>query len=110
MVVHGDGEGSALGYPTANFDISKEELGLVSGVYAARVTYLNGVYKAALVVLDAPWKVEAHLLDYTGGDLYGAELFVEPLEKVSDIIKHSTITELKQKIADDVEKVKDVLK
>lgn len=105
-VVHGDGRGAGLGYPTANFAISPEELGLAAGVYAAEVVVQGKLYHAALVVQELPWKVEAHLLDYQGRALYGEVLTVRPKLKVSEVERQPSLAELKEKIRQDLELVR----
>lgn len=105
-VVRGDGDGSVLGYPTANFEIQSEELNLDTGIYAATVKHDEKEYKGALCVHEDAKKVEVHLIDYVGGPLYGERLEVIPLDKVSEFEAHSMLSDLKQKIASDVDRVK----
>lgn len=106
QVVKGDGEGSVLGYPTANFNITYQELGLSPGVYATRIQHKGVEHRAALCVHGDIEKVEAFILDYVGGPLYGEVLQVEPLDKVSDFRNCTSLSELKAKIASDVSKVR----
>ncbi|MBI4993085.1 MAG: riboflavin kinase [Candidatus Magasanikbacteria bacterium] len=105
-VIHGDGVGKRLGYPTANLDIKKEKIKLSPGVYAARAVLNTKKYNASLVIQEKIFKVEVHLLDYTGEDFYGAYLEVEPVEKVSKIVPFKSEGELIKKIAEDTKKVK----
>lgn len=96
-VIPGHGLGTKLGYPTANIqcvDCPNQ------GVYAARVS-MNGVeYKAAAVARDN--LVEVLLFDFKG-DLYGQELEVEILKKVSEIKKFDNQDDLIKKIKADIE-------
>lgn len=105
IVVHGDGLGKGLGYPTANLNVHRAEAKFAVGIYAAEATLRNVVYQAALVINDNPWKVEVYFIDYSGADFYGEEIHVSPIQKVSQLERYDSIDELKQKIADDVELV-----
>lgn len=106
-VISGDGIGKTFGYPTANLSLKRSQVAFSSGVYAARATLGREVYKAALVILEKPWKVEVHLLDYKGPDFYGLLLSVDPIQKMSEIESYDSTEELKEKIASDLELIKD---
>lgn len=107
-VMHGDGMGAKYGYPTANLDTKPEDTHLKVGVYAGYAWRRNKKYPAAIVLQGNPWKVEVHLLGYVG-DLYGEELKVEAIERVSEVEKCDTEEELITKIRHDVELVKALL-
>ena len=107
-VIHGDGAGKPLGYPTANLDCAVAETKLPDGVYAARATLQGSEYRAALIISSAVKKVEVYLLDYRGMDFYGDRLSVEPVGRVSEIVA-LTPGELKEKIARDVAAVEGLL-
>ena len=49
-VIHGDGIGKKLGFPTANLEIKISELDLKSGVYSAQSFLLEDKYSAALII------------------------------------------------------------
>lgn len=84
-VVHGDGRGRKLGFPTANLDLDHELMPPV-GVWATRVVRLvSGERHGAVtnigfrptVVDGAPEPtIEVHVLDFAG-DLYGERIAVE---------------------------------
>lgn len=109
IVIHGDGFGKKLGYPTANIDreaYQEKKLDLKHGVYAGMVERKNGDrYVAGIVVgpvddTGLP-KLEAHLLDFDD-DLYGEQLtfmigdFLRPFEN------YETIDAIKDAIAADI--------
>lgn len=107
-VVAGDRIGHALGFPTANLDVT----GLVlppNGVYAANTTVDGKKFRVALNIGVRPTvasgqpqlRVEAHLLEFTG-DLYGRDLVVEMGPKLRDERRFSSPTELRQQIESDV--------
>ena len=83
-VVHGDGQGAPLGFPTANLRLHEEKLVPADGIYAvwARPAGEPAWRAGAMSIGVRPtfgWQVrtlEVHLLDF-GGDLYGRDLTVE---------------------------------
>ena len=56
-----------------------------------------------------PMEIEVHLLDYSGKDIYGELLTVEPVQKVSEIETYSSTEELIKKIQQDLVMVRDLL-
>ena len=115
-VIHGDHEGSRLGFPTANLDprtLDITESGLKVGVYAGYVTLEDGaLYKAGIVIRPRGSEnvlcAEAHLLDFKG-DLYDStitislEAYIRPYEKFS----HKEL--LKEAIQADIETIRKIL-
>jgi riboflavin kinase/FMN adenylyltransferase len=82
IVVHGDGRGRTIGFPTANMDVWVEQMLPGNGVYAGWV-HLNGeTYMAAANIGNRPTfngstvTVEAHLLDFDR-DIYGQNLIFD---------------------------------
>lgn len=107
-VIHGEKIGRSLGYPTANLDVSIENLSLSDGVYAAKATIGHDTYNAALIVIRVRKKCEVHLLDFSG-DLYGRHLHVEPVQRVSAIERFDSMKELKEKMDKDMMLVRSCL-
>ncbi len=105
-VIHGEKIGRTLGYPTANIDISQNDLPLDAGVYAALVSVGAIEYQGALVILSVPWKVEVYIIDMPAQDLYGHVLSVVVKQKISDITQIASLDALKDKIANDVTQIK----
>lgn len=107
--VRGERRGSALGFPTANLELH-HGVRPPNGVYAADVP-LDGRSWRAVVNLgtrptfkaDGPETIEAHLLDWTGGDLYGRELEVRFLARLRDERRFDGVEALRGQIASDVE-------
>lgn len=102
IVVHGDGLGRGLGYPTANLDVHRTQAKFAVGIYAAEAELRRKTYRAALVINNDPWKVEVYFIDYRGPDFYGEEVRVWPIQKVSQLERYDSLDELKEKIAADV--------
>ncbi len=106
--------GRLLGFPTANIH-TKAPLLPARGVYAAW-TWLDGQrYKGALNIGFNPTfdnersTVEVHLLDFDR-DIYGETLSVEPVLHIRPEQKFEGLDALKAQIANDVQKVDDVLR
>lgn len=117
-VLHGDGRGKSLGYPTANFRLPNELLPK-EGVYAARVATLKAegymtldgiVYIGSKPTFDkTEVGMEVHLFD-SNDDLYGKRLLVTFIEWVRGDEKFSDTDALVRQIGQDIEKAKSILK
>ena len=94
MVVEGDHRGRELGYPTANLRFDYEPAMPPRGIYTGRVAVPErgvGPEHPALVSIgvrptfhdEGQLLVEVHLLDFDG-DLYGAELELELLDRLRE--------------------------
>lgn len=106
-VIHGDGFGRQLGYPTANIPSTKAATFFQPGVYAATVHLGSEKYKAALAIHDKHLKIEVFLLDYQGPDFYGVSITIDPMQRLSGMEHYDSIEELKEKITSDVEMVRE---
>lgn len=101
VVVHGNGIGSTLGFPTANISYSPSKLLPLSGVYSATVdiqgmSFLHEKGRAVVNIGTNPTvgnirtTVEAHLLDFSGS-LYDHTLtihfqrFIRPERRFSSL-------------------------
>jgi len=103
IVEKGRGEaGPVYGLPTANIKVGGW---FRPGVYAAKVTTDSNTWNAIVCYGAAKDTLEAHLFNFNG-DLYGQTITVEILEKVSDIDPLISIELMKNKIQQDVKKVK----
>ena len=67
-VVHGEGYGRKLGFPTVNIHIQDVEH-LPPGVYSGEVSLDDKEYKAGIVISPTE-KIESHLIGYSG-NAYG---------------------------------------
>ena len=131
IVVHGNGLGRRLGFPTANLDLH-HELHPPPGVYACRAQILDGSSDAAPNVkhpaacnigfrptlqpadgrdgghATGSAVVEVHLLDFEG-DLYGAQLELEFVARIRDEMRFPDLGALTDQIARDVSAARSIL-
>ncbi len=111
-VVRGGRRGTQIGFPTANLGLAGR-VHPPAGVYAAEALLEGRGYRAAAVLGTGPtfheggeMKLEAHLLDYAGGDLYGRVLEVRFLERIRDERKFESLEALRRQIGADVASVR----
>jgi len=117
-VLHGDGMGKALGYPTANFRLPNE-LVPGEGIYAARVSLLKTegvkVFDAVVYIGSKPTfekkdvRMEVHLFNFEE-DIYGRRLLVSFVEWIREDAKFPDEAALIRQIGEDIEKAKLILK
>lgn len=116
-VVEGHHAGSLMGFPTANLRPDcVEQLVPGRGVYAVRA-YVEGFSYMAMVnigwrpTLDngSDQSIEAHLLDYTGGPLYGQQLKLYFYRRVRDEQRFESIEDLQRQLAIDADTVRQML-
>ena len=107
-VVRGSGRGRRLGVPTANLQMAPEKLVPARGVYAARLCLDGKEYGGAMnvgvvptFVPDGSQSVEVHILDFDG-DLYGARLQIECIERLRDERKFAGPDDLLAQIRADI--------
>ncbi|MCS7013612.1 MAG: bifunctional riboflavin kinase/FAD synthetase [Chloroherpetonaceae bacterium] len=107
-VVHGERRGRLIGFPTANLEIS-HPIKLIPhiGVYAADVSLATGRYRAMVNIGYRPTvsnlprlQIEAHILNFSG-DLYGATLTLELLQRLRDEQKFPSLEALKAQLEED---------
>lgn len=107
-VVHGEGRGKDLGFPTANLFTDGSALP-PSGVYAAWATLADGARLGALVNIgnrptfgeSQGTTVEAYILDHEG-DLYDQALSLAIVRRLRAEVAFPNVDALKAQIAEDV--------
>ena len=105
-VIHGDGRGRKLHYPTANLD-ARNELLPRAGVYVTEVIVGLTRHTSVTNVGSRPTfrsgglGVETHLIDFEG-DLYGEIMEVRFLARIRDEEKFADGAELSDQIARDL--------
>jgi riboflavin kinase / FMN adenylyltransferase len=109
-IARGEGNGRALGYPTANLN-PENELPPATGVYAGRAhldcqevnCVINVGYRPTLYRRrEGSPVIEAHLLDYDG-DLYGTDMSLDFCTRLRAEKRFSSRDELRKQIAKDIE-------
>jgi len=109
-VVHGDGRGRELGWPTANVVPDERLIRPDQGVYAARA---NGHPAAVNIGVRPQFEtgrgvlIEAHLIDFEG-DLYGQELRLDFLRRLRGEKLFASVDGLVEQIGRDVERAREL--
>lgn len=121
VVVEGDKRGRELGYPTANVPVRAGAAAPADGVYAGRLTVLDGpdagaTYPAAISVGTNPTfagererRVESYVLDRTDLELYGREVEVAFVERLRGMVQFASVDELLVAMAGDVAQARTIL-
>ena len=106
--------GPVVGFPTANLDISEEDLCPKHGVYVTQVVYEGKCYGGVLNIGYNPTfdgsklSVETHIFDFNQ-DIYGKPIKINLLRFLRGEKKFSGPAELSEQIARDIQKAKQVL-
>ncbi len=108
-VMHGDGRGRNLNFPTVNQEFSKDAEVPRFGVYVSRVTVRGKEYRAITNIGTRPTvsesatpRAETHILDFSG-ELYGETLKTELIRFIREERKFGSLRELSEQIEKDVE-------
>ncbi|MBI2874311.1 MAG: bifunctional riboflavin kinase/FAD synthetase [Firmicutes bacterium] len=113
-VLHGDGRGRTLGFPTANLETAPHLCMPAQGVYAGRAIHRRRVFPCVVNIGTRPTfggsrrLVEAHLLDYHG-DLYGCDLEILLLGRLRRERRFESEQALREQIAADIRSARTVL-
>ncbi|MGK2906605.1 MAG: bifunctional riboflavin kinase/FAD synthetase [Desulfuromonadales bacterium] len=112
-VVHGDGRGRKLGFPTANLVTLKEILPR-DGVYAVKVKWRDAYYDGVINIgcrptfaASAP-TLEIHLMDFHG-DLYSERLRIYFVERLRDELHFASVEALQEAVAEDIVQARKLL-
>lgn len=114
IVVRGDRRGRELGYPTANLSTPRYAAVPADGVYACRFVHRGQRLPAAVSVGSNPTfsgkerRVEAYVLD-VDADYYGENVGLDFVGRLRGMEKFDSVDELRDRIADDVERTRKVL-
>lgn len=109
VIVHGDGRGRQLGFPTANLVFPPERLLPAQGIYVCRACLPEGIFAAVTNIGTRPTfdlatlTVETYILDFAG-DLYGRALRLDFLARLRDELRFASaealIAQMRQDVAD----------
>jgi riboflavin kinase/FMN adenylyltransferase len=117
LVVPGEQRGREMGLPTANVAVPDAVALPRRGVYAGWVVLASGRYPAAINLgysptftqgEDPPLRLEAFILDFDGGDLYGQRIRVEFLDRIRDERRFPTPAELVAQVDEDIVRTREV--
>lgn len=112
-VVRGRERGRKIGFPTANLE-SETECVPPDGVYATRVILDDGAYGSITNIgmrptfSEAARTIEAHIFDFTR-DIYGMRIKLELIERIRPERKFDSADALKNQIALDLSKAREIL-
>jgi len=115
-VIHGEGRGKKINFPTANIDYPKEKAMPANGIYACWGYLGAEKFMAATNIGFNPTftperqvaSLEAYLLDFDR-DIYGEVLRLEFVARLRDELKFDSVEALIQKIGEDVEETRKIL-
>jgi len=111
VVIHGEGRGKELGFPTANVILHKK---IPEGIYAGTVTLNGKLYYSASFVGQAKTfqrtevNLECHILDFDK-DIYGKWISVRLYKKIRDNKKFESVESLIEQMKKDVEEIREYL-
>lgn len=105
-VIHGDGRGNTIGFPTANLEMDPDQALPGYGVYAVRAGVAGPTHPGVCNIgvrptfAGASEALEVHLLD-GGRDLYGEELQVDFIHRIRNEQKFEGVDALVTQIGRD---------
>ena len=114
VVAEGARRGRSIGVPTVNLPVPPRKALPPDGVYAVWVEWPGGRSGGMLnqgprpTVGDLSRTIEAHLFDFEG-DLYGAWVRIEWVERIRDIRRFESLDGLKTQLAEDATAARRVL-
>lgn len=108
-VIHGERRGNTLGFPTANLELTGDQLVPANGVYSVQVKIDQDLFLGVANIGVKPTfhgsssarTIEVHLLDFTG-DLYGQEIQVYFTRRLRKEKKFHSPGELIEQIQRDI--------
>ncbi len=110
-VVHGEGVGRGLGFPTANINIPENTVIPKDGVYLSKVLFdgkellgITNVGSKPTVNINEK-NIETYIADYDG-NLYGKIMEVQFLRYLREIKRFDSLEKLKRQLEKDKEKIK----
>lgn len=114
-VVHGDGIGHKIGFPTANLNLDESSKMLPGdGVYAAMANF-DGLWRPAVVdigmrptVKGSEHRVEAHLINFSS-KIYGRNMTISFFSRIREEKRFAMLEDLENQIVNDVEVAKSLL-
>ena len=112
-VIHGEKKGRTIGFPTANVLLNRCQTP-ITGVFAVKLNINGTLYTGVANIGSRPTvngqrkQLEVHIFDFTGS-IYGQHITVVPVAKIRDERRFSSLETLREQIALDVAKAKQIL-
>ena len=107
-VIHGDGYGKKLGFPTANLELtSPSDSSTKDGIYAGYTFLDDERYLSGIVISHQGAKIETHLINFSG-DLYGKEISLGLGQYIRSYREYDSEEELIAAIKDDIQAIKNL--
>lgn len=112
VIERGKQLGRQLGFPTANLPLPRGKVLPPRGVYAASADVNGETYMAAINIGRHPTApgggatVEANLLDYPGGELYGCGMRLRLLHQVREERRFESLDALREEVLRNREQVR----
>jgi riboflavin kinase/FMN adenylyltransferase len=114
-VTTGEHRGAGMGFPTANIDVDSKQALPPDGVYATWAYVEGKAYQSMTNIGRRPTfgahnkrTVEVFILSYDK-DIYGKDLKIELVERLRGEKKFENVEALKQQIAEDVRRGREIL-
>lgn len=113
-VVKGFERGRTIGFPTANISVAADRALPALGVYATRAKVSGRAFTGATNIGRRPTfdeghiSIETYLLDFEG-DIYGERMDLEIVERVRGEVKFESVDALKEQIAEDVARAREMI-
>ena len=115
-VIHGEGRGKTINFPTANVNYPKGKVMPPNGIYACWAHLGTQKFMAATNIGLNPTftperqipSLEAYLLDFDR-DIYGETMQLEFVARLRDEIRYTSVDALIKQIHDDVDKTRAML-
>ena len=95
--IKGKGEGTKIGFPTANIEVSQD---LKPGIYAGYTAIGEEEQRLPSIfyIAENSRVIESHILDFSNKDLYGNKIMVRLAHKIRDVQEFSSLDEARSQI------------
>ncbi|MCQ2814681.1 MAG: bifunctional riboflavin kinase/FAD synthetase [Bacilli bacterium] len=108
LIVHGNSNGTTIGFPTANLELADPYVMPKDGVYIG-YAYIMGEKKKALICVSTHPSImelkkpiiEVHIINFNE-NIYGKEISIDFIDKIRDIVKFDNLDKLKEQLNKDL--------
>lgn len=114
VVVHGDGIGKKIGFPTANLKVEDYKQLPLDGVYAAQVMCAGNILTAVVDIGVRPsfhgseHRIEAHIINFSAR-IYDQTITIKLISRIRDEKRFYMLEELENQIVKDVAEAQKVV-